>query len=253
MRQLVCAALLALAPMAAKAGAPCPIPITLYDLGSPEWLDNDALLADLTSQETWLGIQYRRGEAGLRLTHVHRDGAAETAGLRIDDIILTLNGAPAADDARRAATFDAMRSGDTLRLTVQRNGQVIPLGLKVGGTDPVVFRMVKALSEMDCRSASVRTLPEEDRRAIMAQLFNESRGFRCDDAHLALRTLGERYQIRDVYFVRGSRRILLTMPYWGTLCLPATQLDGANLTDPAALATLDRVIGGYVQDRFENP
>ncbi len=250
MKNLFSALILGLLPAMAHAGDPCPISVNIRDLGAPDWLDRDALLDQLQLQRSWIGITYAHRDDGIELTFIHPDSAAAIAGLKVGDRVSMINETPMTDDDRRNAMFDALGPGDTINFT--RVDQP-PVSATVGYTDPVPIGLANTFEEEDCRDATLRMVPATEREAILPLLFNENRGFRCEDAHVALQSLGERYEINEVYFVRGSRRILLTMPYWGTACVDVDALDGENYTASQLRATVYDVINDYVQDRFENP
>lgn len=244
---------LSLSATIAKAGDPCPIRVNLIDLGSPDWLDNDALLDALTSQRTWIGIRHADPPEEFILRHIYRNSPAERAGLQQDDIVSTINGLPVKTERQKDAVFDSIEVGTMLEFSIERNGERQTIDLEVGHADPVVLRALNALKRQDCRNGRLTFPTSAEREHLLPKLFTDNRGFRCEDAHLELRSLGERYEIDQVYFVRGSRRILITMPYWGTTCVQASALDGNNLTDQAVLGVLDRVIGDYIDDRHANP
>lgn len=254
MKQFLGTLLLCLAPFAARAGDPCPISIIVHDLGVPDWLDREALLDGLQSQEIWIGIGYSYGPEGLALTAVHEGSPAQQAGLQVGDVIRTINAIAVGPEARTEAAFASLHPGDRISIDLQRPDQgALTLSLTVGHTDPVPLGMVQAMNRQDCRTASMHTDPPAEQQALLADLFTASRGFRCDDAHIALAAHAPRYLVRDIYVVRGSRRILITMPHWGSYCLPVTALDGENLTDATLLEAVDHVIGDYVRERHENP
>ncbi|MBF9023280.1 PDZ domain-containing protein [Rhodobacterales bacterium FZCC0069] len=254
MKQFLSALFLCLAPFSVHAGDPCPIPIVVHDLGVPDWLDRDALLDGLQSQRTWVGISYNYTPDGLALTAVHPDSPAQRAGLQVGDVIRSINALATGSEMQDRAAFDSLRSGETVLVEVMRTDQeTATLPLTVGYTDPVPLGMVNALRRQECRTARLIIEPAAEQQALLADLFTASRGFRCDDAHIALAERTARYEVQDVYVLRGSRRILITMPHWGTHCLASTALDGDNLTDAALLLALDPVIGAYVQDRHDNP
>ena len=250
MKNLLAAVILGMSPAIAQAGDPCPISVNIRDLGAPDWLDREALLDALQVQRSWIGITYGDRDLGIELTYIHPDSAAAKAGLQVGDMVSEINGVLTTDDAKRRAMFDALAPGDQINFI--RVDQP-PVSTTVGHTDPVPVGMANAFEQQDCRDATLRTVPEAERADILPMLFNDNRGFRCEDAHVALQTLGERYEINEVYFVRGSRRILMTMPYWGTSCINIDALDGANYTPSQLQAALDAVVNDYVQDRFENP
>jgi S1-C subfamily serine protease len=61
--------------------------------------------------------------AGALVADVWPGGAAARAGLRTGDVIISVNGQPAADAAAVAYAVSSSRPGDTLRLGVLREGQ----------------------------------------------------------------------------------------------------------------------------------
>ena len=234
---------------AAQAGDPCPIPVNIADLGSPEWLDNAALINDLQSRQIWIGISFDTLDEGLELTRVFEGSPAEAAGLLRGDIVIMIGSRPVSDPA----VFSSLNIGERVKVSLRRNDQPLTVLLTVGGVDPVPLGIVRALNSTDCRDSALTPPSPEMRNAVMARLFTESRGFRCEDAHIALEPLVEKYRSDTVYFVRGHRRLLLTLPYWGTTCISVGALDGDNLNDAGMSTVIERVIRDYVRDRHENP
>ena len=233
----------------AQAGDPCPIDVKISDLGAPDWLDRLALINALESRQTWIGISYKTADDGLRLTRVFEGSPAESAGLLEGDIISDIDGHPAVD----RQTFELLNIGEAVVFSVERDRQRFDALVTIGGADPVPLAIVQQLHSADCRAPELAPPSEEMQQAVMARLFTESRGFRCEDAHVALQPLMEQYQSDTVYFVRGSRRLLLTMPYYGTTCVSVASLDGDNLNDAEISAVIEGVIRNYVRERFENP
>ena len=255
MRSL-CAAVLAIycgISSVAYAGDPCPIGITIQDLGSPEWLDNTALIRELDSSQTWIGIRFKHTDEGLLLTHVFQGAPAELAGLQIGDLLTKINGASADDREEIGDFFDSIKIGDALEIEIIRDEQALTITLIVGGADPVPLAILDFLETDDCRAPRIETPTDDMRQDVMARIFTETNGFRCEDAHIKLQPLLEKYQSETIYFIRGSRRVLLTMPYYGTACMSAAALDGEGLNTVTVEAFIDRVIGRYVQERHENP
>ncbi len=232
-----------------RAGDPCPIDVKIADLGSPDWLDNLALINALESRQTWVGIGFNTINEGLKLTRVYAGSPAEDAGLMAGDVITAIAGRSALDDE----AFASLNIGETVWVSIVRNDEALTLPLTVGGADPVPLAMVQQLHSAECRAPALAPQGGEMQATLMALLFTESRGFRCEDAHIALAPLFERYQSDTVYFVRGSHRLLLTMPYYGTTCIAATALDGENLNEAAASAVIEGVIRNYVRQRHDNP
>ncbi len=233
----------------AHAGDPCPIAVNISDLGSPDWLDNTALINALQSRQTWIGISYASSEEGLILNRIHQGSPAEQAGLLVGDLVLAVGARKAAD----GDMFDGLDIGQDVTVRVRRDGQLKDVRLTIGGVDPVPLAIVQQLQNEDCRDPEFAVPNEALEQAIMAVVFTQSRGFRCEDAHVALQPLMEQYQSDTVYFVRGSRRLLLTMPYYGTTCVSVGALDGYNLNDAEISAVISHVIRNYVRERHDNP
>lgn len=250
MKALFSVITLCLLPVTAHAGDPCPVPIKIHDLGVPSWLDRDALLAELQTQKPWIGIRHRDIETGLELTYIHPNSAAAAAGLQQGDVVTAVDDVLATEITAREALLDAKQPGNVITFARLNQPSVT---LTVSNTDPVPIGMDIAFRREDCRTSQLAGPGDGDREMIMSMLFDENRRFRCYDAHIALQSLGELYEITDVYFVRGSRRILITMPYWGTTCINSSQLDGDNYTNPQLLEVLYSVVGDFVNYNIENP
>ncbi|HVO10451.1 MAG TPA: SpoIIE family protein phosphatase [Vicinamibacteria bacterium] len=79
-----------------------------------------------------LAFKIRGAEAGgVRVGPVDREGAAERAGLREDDVIVAVNGRSLAGSAAPfLAAYRAARPGDVIELTVVRPGEASPIGLR---------------------------------------------------------------------------------------------------------------------------
>lgn len=250
MKAIVAACVFAFGPVAVWAGDPCPIRVNIVDIGAPEWLDRDELLSQLDARQPWIGIDYRDTPQGIVLSRVDSQSPAATAGLAENDLVTAINGVATIDIAARETLLDTIVVGDTL--TFARLGKT-PVTFTIGRTDPVALGLSHALSEQECRVSNFRVAEPQERVILLPLMFNPNRSFRCDDAHLALRALGERSEIDEVYVVRGSRRLLLSMPYWGSTCVIGARLDGDGLTDEALIDAVRPVIDGFVQDRHNNP
>ncbi len=233
----------------AHAGDPCPITVKISDLGSPDWLDNLALINALESRQTWVGISYSSSDRGLLLNRIHEGSPAEQAGLLEGDLVVAIGARTISDDLM----FGGLDIGQRVNVSVLRAGELQDIPLTIGGADPVPLAILHQLEDEDCRDSEFATPNEALEQAVMEAVFNQNRGFRCEDAHIALQPLMEPYESDTVYYVRGSRRLLLTMPYYGTTCVSVGSLDGDHLNDTENGAVIERVIRNYVRERFENP
>jgi putative serine protease PepD len=81
------------------------------------------LIAGTTVQHAYLGVALAESSGGARVAQVRRDTPAARAGLRAGDVIVAVNGERiGSTDALRSA-IDAKRPGDTVTLTIRRNGK----------------------------------------------------------------------------------------------------------------------------------
>jgi len=174
----------------------------------------------------------------------------DQAGFQEGDIITAINEQTLTDAATVDLVFDQLEQGQTLTMQTLM-GPV--RRVSVSGTDPVPLGIVQALETQDCRDAQLEVADPNQQTQIQPYFYSANKRFRCDDAHIALQALGQRYEIDQVYILRGSRRIIIAMPYWGTACIAASAVDGDALSDENLLSVIDQVIGGYVADRHANP
>jgi hypothetical protein len=138
---------------------------------------------------------------------------------------------------------------------------------RVKGGDPLLARMVKLASGLECTevvaepSQSGRlavTLYEEvdptemavDR--LKAKLVDDKRRFLCDKAQ---KQVGYLSKVNDysgvLLFYRGHSRILLVSPGWKSVCVPATKAD--KMSDKELVALWNKVNGPLIKDRHDNP
>lgn len=247
MKKLLITAAICLSASGALAGVACPS-IDIYDVGSPYWLNNTALLDGLESQATWVGITSRKHDQGKELTSIATGSAAERAGLLRGDILTAINGVP-------DLSFDGINAGDEVALTVRRHGVELSLRLIMGRADPVHFALGNVFDAdvNGCPNTKLSRAPNILWHVILKNVLTESRAFRCDDAHEALAFMGEDYHIGEAYLVRGSRRILLTIPRFGTACIAASDLDGGGLTRENLRAFLMEAATEFIQYQEDNP
>ncbi len=98
----------------------------------------DLLVAGEPIQPGFLGVRGDEppgGEAGVRLTEVTTGSAAESAGLRVGDRVLSLDGAPVTQFPELAGLVLANQAGDTVSLEVIREGELVELDVTLGLRD----------------------------------------------------------------------------------------------------------------------
>ncbi len=225
----------------------CPS-VDIYDVGSPDWLSNTELLDGLESQATWVGINSRKHDQGRELTRIATGSAAERAGLLPGDVLTAVNGT--AD-----LSFDGINADEMATLTINRSGTSLDLKLTMGRADPVHFALADVFeSDINgCPNTQLSRASHILQRVILTNVLTEDRAFRCDDAHEALAFMGQEYHIGEAYLVRGSRRVLLTIPHFGTTCIAAADLDGSNLTKENTLSFLMQAAENLIQYQEDNP
>lgn len=89
----------------------------------------DEIISTGTSKTPVIGVQLDmsfEGPGG-KVVEVTDGGAADTAGMRVDDVIVEVNGQRIADPTTLIVTIRSFAPGDTVNLTVDRDGQTIQL------------------------------------------------------------------------------------------------------------------------------
>jgi hypothetical protein len=237
----------------AKAGDPCPISFMVHELGSPPWLDTQAVLEGLVSKSIWIGINYRDKEPPIRITRVYAGSPAAAAGLLPDDILLRVGELPVKDKATADHAFEVLRPGQTAVFRIRRGETVLDKSLTFRLVDPLVRILVRANQRRDCLELYQEKTPLV-LSDLQSALFTDKHGFRCRDAHLRLQQdVPEGGATGHIVVVRGNQRVLLALVGWKTLCVRATDYDGKKLTDDRVQALLDRLTGDLVDHRFKHP
>lgn len=234
----------------ASAGIACPN-VDIQYLGSPRWLDNDEILDSLISRQSWTGMASSHHEQGLLVTGIVQGSSADRAGLLENDILLRVDGTPASD----RTDLDDLAPGSEVSLTVSRHGAVIPIEMTIGHADPVHIALGQALEPDDrgCPYATLGIASEAIKKLVMRTALTKQRRFRCEDAHEALSFFGSGHSIEEAYLIRGSRRLLLTVPSFGTACIASEELDGDALTPDAARDFLMQAVSRFLDFQEANP
>ncbi|SEW14952.1 hypothetical protein SAMN04488515_1286 [Cognatiyoonia koreensis] len=163
---------------------------------------------------------------------------------------MTINGTIASGETGPEAVFEAMRPGDELRMETLM-GPVRTV--QIGATDPVRFGFLRALRDNDCRLPVFHRFDAALRDRVQPLMYDANRRFRCDDAHAALQDLAEKWEVTEVYVSRGSKRVIIAMPYWGASFIQASELVGPELTSENLSAVIDSVTESYIDDRIAKP
>lgn len=96
---------------------------------------SEALVAGGEFVSGFLGVRLDNPadlSAGAVVTEVTPGTAAEAAGIRVGDTVLSINGVPVAEPADLGAQVRAFQAGDTVELEIDRNGTVETLIIELG-------------------------------------------------------------------------------------------------------------------------
>jgi C-terminal processing protease CtpA/Prc len=121
------------------------------------------------SHRAWLGVMVSPTDEGMKVDFVHPQSPAEKAGLRVDDVIATVDGSDVKAMDAFVKAVQGLEPGKELKLTVRRDGAEIPLTATLGEIDdaPVAwFRQSESLPEVS--SHVIEAMLNEMRREIQA-------------------------------------------------------------------------------------
>lgn len=104
----------------------------LFDLGGLGDLDL-AGPARLPGRRVKLGIRTKDVEGEIRITHQFQRTAAETAGLRVGDVILSLDGVPLRGSQEFTEKIREAAAGSTHTLTIRRGRSELEIQATLGG------------------------------------------------------------------------------------------------------------------------
>jgi len=79
----------------------------------------------------YIGLNGTETSSGLQVTEVHPDGPADRAGVQVDDLIEAIDGHPVKTLADLLADVDRRAPGDTVTLTILRNGSRGPVPVRL--------------------------------------------------------------------------------------------------------------------------
>ncbi|OHC12106.1 MAG: 2-alkenal reductase [Pseudomonadales bacterium GWC1_66_9] len=96
----------------------------------------------------WLGLEVQpltkelaesfglEGRPGIVIAGIYRDGPAQRAGLQPGDLIVSIDGQPAADGRHAMNQVAQTRPGETIEIEILRNGQALTLTAEIGLRPP---------------------------------------------------------------------------------------------------------------------
>jgi hypothetical protein len=252
MKLVSCLAILALITSPALAGDACPVPLKVYNVQSPNWLDYNILMDKISTHRTWIGVRWNFTDQGMMVRWVDPNSPAAVAGIDVGMTISHLNGQPVITEEGVSKQFEGLAyrdiltaqttAGDSYKLTMQRR-------------DPIASTFSERLRKIDdCVDVSYFNDQSNRLSDIQQGIFDNQNSFNCTNAHIRLQRLyeDEGYVGGEVFFVRGSRRSIITMPYWGTVCIMNDDLDSAETIEKLDFL-VEAIQRGYVQWTLENP
>jgi putative serine protease PepD len=93
----------------------------------------DQLIASGKVSHAYLGVSTTDGQgAGAQVASLAQGGPASGAGLQVGDVITSVGGKTVEDSSSLSSLVDAHKPGDTVSVTVQRNGSDKTLQVKLG-------------------------------------------------------------------------------------------------------------------------
>ena len=236
----------------AFAGSACPVSLKVYNVQSPNWLDYNSLMDKISTHRTWIGVRWNYTDQGMMVRWVDPNSPAAVAGIEVGMTISHLNGQPAITKKDVSKQFEGIAyrdiltaqttAGDTYKLTTQRR-------------DPIASAFSERLRKIDdCVDVSYFNDQSNRLSDIQQGIFDNQNSFNCTNAHIRLQRLyeDEGHVGGEAFFVRGSRRSILTMPYWGTICIMNDDLDSSE-TLKRFDQLRDSIEYGYVAWRHANP
>ena len=154
-------------------------------------------------------------------------------------------------------------------LTAQDESQILPLAELEPDVDRVAYFFAYILGQ---QGEACHTFPyayDPERYAdVSGALLDGLNRFRCHDAHIVL---GHRRSLEwaanhpedtayvphalspELYYMRGSRRVIIAMPYWGSACFDLDDLRTEQGIVTAANEFRTRAVNAYEEERWRNP
>ena len=90
------------------------------------------LIATGKAQHALLGVNVKTASGGVGIAQVQQGSAADSAGLKVGDVITTIGGTPVSTAQRLRAVIASHAPGDKLSLTFLRNGKTSTVSVTLG-------------------------------------------------------------------------------------------------------------------------
>ena len=245
-------ALISTSALAGMRGEPC---IQVIDLGAPEYLDRKALLERLPVK---LGLFGYKGAKG-NIRRVVEGTAADEAGLLAGDKIRGIRekdtGLVKTDrfQVGRVYVFDITRDSVSLEIDVEYKS----VDKSVDPVSGIFSRLIEdGIKSCHYEAISPPPLPHyaflKKQLSQYKEFLIDSKGrFKCYDAHIELGNHSElsRHDGDDntVFFIRGGRRVIFSMPHWGTMCLTNDSLNTPEKIEKSFSKFKQRILNDYLK------
>ncbi len=82
--------------------------------------------------EPYIGIRGEPESEVAKIAHIFEDSPAQTAGLKVGDVVLSLNDSPVSDFASLTAMVRELQPGDSVRLKIKRSDETKDIRLTIG-------------------------------------------------------------------------------------------------------------------------
>jgi putative serine protease PepD len=90
------------------------------------------LLANGKAVHAYLGVAVESAANGARIAQVRSGGPAKAAGLHVGDVVTAVNGHKISSAGELQSAIDSKKPGDTVTLTIKRNGTTHSIRVKLG-------------------------------------------------------------------------------------------------------------------------
>ncbi len=238
--------------VAGSRGGPC---IQVIDLGVPEYLDRQELLERSQLELGLFGFKQSNGY----IRKVFEGTAADEAGLLAEDKI----GEIREKDTELVKT-DRFQVGQVYVFDITRDSVALEIDVEYKSVDksvdpvPAIFSRLIEDGIKSCHYEAISPPPLPHYAFLQQQLSKykefliDSKGrFKCYDAHIELGNHSELSRhdsdINTVFFIRGGRRMIFSMPNWGTMCLTNGSLNTPEKIEKSFGKFKQQVLDGYLE------
>jgi S1-C subfamily serine protease len=117
---------------------------------------------EFPTQRAWLGVSLQAADGGVSIAAVSEGSPAATAGLQVGDVINAVNGKAVAEPADVAAAIRNLAIGDSVTLSITRDGETQDVTATLGSMMSQMHSMLGDIIMYDGESWRVISLSEDN-------------------------------------------------------------------------------------------